>query len=158
DISPGSSHDRAMLAVDACHGSIGPTCYKRAMDGLPATLLTHALLPWLSLGWLAYLVSLAIWIVLQKRSPLSTWAWILSLAALPLIGFVIYFYLGPTRIRRQRIKRQRLRAQHRVRASGDAELAAGLPRRKRGLSDLVEKATGAPVSSLTDVELLVGGE
>lgn len=128
------------------------------MDGLSAMLVTHAVLPWLSLGWLLYLVSLAVWIVLQKRSPLSTWAWILSLAALPLIGFVIYFYLGPTRIRRTRLKRQRLRALHRVRASGDAELAAGLPRRKRGLSDLVDKATGAPVSSLSDAQLLVGGE
>ena len=128
------------------------------MDADPATLITHALLPWLSLGWLLYLVALTVWIILQKRSPLSTWAWILSLAALPLIGFVIYFFLGPTRIRRQRLKRERLRARQQIRASGDAALAAGLPQRKRGLSDLVDKATGAPVSSLVEAELLVGGE
>jgi len=37
-------------------------------------------------GWLAYLVVLASWIVLQKREPIATLSWLLSLALLPWIG------------------------------------------------------------------------
>lgn len=110
-----------------------------------------------SLGWALYLIALGVWIVLQKRSPLSTLAWILTLAALPVLGFLIYFYLGPQKIKRQRLRRARLRHLHRCQAQGDPALAATLPRRKQGLSRLVEAATGAPVSNAAKVELLVGG-
>ena len=108
--------------------------------------------------WAAYLLVLSIWIVLQKRSPLSTLSWILSLALLPLLGFVIYFFLGPQKIRRQRLRRERLRRQHASQARGDQAAAADLPRRKRGLGDLMHKAIGTPVSSLDELRLLVGGE
>jgi len=111
----------------------------------------------LSLGWALYLVALVTWIVLQKRPPLSTLAWIFGLAAVPVLGFVIYFYLGPQKIRRQRLRRARLRHLHRCTPQGDPELAARLPRRKQGLARLIEAATGAPVSNATSVELLVGG-
>src|SRR6185312_11082316 len=46
----------------------------------------------------------------QKREPAATLSWVLSLAALPYLGFVIYFLLGPQRIRRQRMKRIRARS------------------------------------------------
>lgn len=128
-------------------------CYKQAMDDLAAIPLTLGL----SLAWAAYLLVLSSWIVLQKRPPLSTLSWILSLAALPLLGFVIYFFLGPQKVRRQRVRRQRLRRLHHCSARGDPAAAAALPRRKRGLGALVEKATGAPVSTLQSVTLLSSG-
>jgi cardiolipin synthase A/B len=73
------------------------------MEDLAAIPLTLGL----SLAWAAYLLVLSSWIVLQKRPPLSTLSWILSLAALPLLGFVIYFFLGPQKVRRQRLRRRR---------------------------------------------------
>jgi cardiolipin synthase len=108
--------------------------------------------------WAANALLLSVWIVLQKRPPLSTLSWILALALLPVIGFVIYFFLGPQKIRRQRLRRQRLRRLHRERAQGDRVAHDALPRRKRGLGDLVEKAIGTPVSSCARLDLLVGGE
>jgi cardiolipin synthase len=60
-------------------------------------------------GWLAYLVVLASWIVLQKREPIATLSWLFFLALLPWIGLVIYHFLGPRRIRRTRLKRLRVR-------------------------------------------------
>ncbi|MCK7593572.1 cardiolipin synthase [Lysobacter sp. CAU 1642] len=108
--------------------------------------------------WAAHLLILSVWIVLQKRPPLSTLSWILSMALLPVLGFIIYFFLGPQKIRRQRLRRQRLRKQHNAGARRDADAHQALPRRKRGLGDLVERAIGTPVSSLTDLRLLVGGE
>jgi cardiolipin synthase len=108
--------------------------------------------------WAAHLLALSIWIVLQKRPPLSTLSWILSMALLPVFGFVIYFFLGPQKIHRQRLRRQRLRRQHSAGARRDREARDSLPRRKRGLGDLVERAIGTPVSSVTSLDLLVGGE
>ena len=111
-----------------------------------------------SLLWALYLVVLSGWIVLQKRPPLSTLAWILSLAALPVIGFLIYFFLGPQKIRRQRLRRQRLRRFTHCEARAAPELEAGLRRRKQSLSRLIEKASGAPVASASQIDLLVDGE
>ena len=71
----------------------------------------HPHLPlWLGLFWAAYLFWLAGWIVLQKREPVATLSWIMSLALLPLLGLLIYHVLGPQRIRRTRLKRLAARA------------------------------------------------
>src|SRR5690606_23555230 len=126
------------------------------MDALLAAL-PNWMIDWGPPLWAAHLLLLSVWIVMQKRPPLSTLSWILSMALLPVIGFVIYFFLGPQKIRRQRLRRQRLRRQHHAGARRDRAARDALPRRKRGLGDLVEQATGTPVSSLTALELLVGG-
>ena len=44
------------------------------------------MLPTLAILELVYLISLSVWIVLEKRAPVATIAWILALAALPGIG------------------------------------------------------------------------
>ena len=64
---------------------------------------------YLTLGWVAYLIGLGVWIVLQKREPVATISWLVSLATLPYIGFFIYHVLGPRRIRRHRLRRARAR-------------------------------------------------
>ena len=57
----------------------------------------QALWPNLSLAlgtlWLVYIVLLSAWILLQKREPIATLSWLLSLALLPVVGFLIYRYL-----------------------------------------------------------------
>ena len=111
-----------------------------------------------SLAWALYLVVLSVWIVLQKRPPLSTISWIMAMAALPVVGFVVYFFLGPQKIRRQRLRRQRLRKMSRCEASAAPELEAGLRRRKQSLSRLIEKATGSPVASAAEIDLLIDGQ
>ena len=60
---------------------------------------------YLTLAWLFYLLLLCGWIVLQKREPVATLSWLLSLAMLPYLGYVIYFLLGPQKITRQRLRR-----------------------------------------------------
>ena len=88
---------------------------------------------------LVYLVLLGGWIVLQKREPVATLSWLLGLALLPYLGFVIYYLLGPQRIHRQRLRRV-------ARARGAAG-AAG-PRRPRRarveLARLAQATTGLP--------------
>jgi cardiolipin synthase A/B len=126
------------------------------LSALPSAISNHWQL-WLALLWAAHVMALAVWIVLQKRSPLSTLAWVLSLAALPVLGLLLYFVLGPQKIRRQRLRRQRLRQLHRSGAVPDRHAEEGLPRRKQRLGRLIESATGAPISSAQTLSLLVGG-
>jgi cardiolipin synthase len=44
---------------------------------------------YLTLGWVGYLVWVGGWIVLQKREPVATLSWLLGLAALPYLGFLV---------------------------------------------------------------------
>lgn len=105
---------------------------------------------WLLLGWLVYLLGLGTWILLQKREPVATLSWLLSLAALPYLGFVIYYFFGPQKIVRQRRRRQRHRA--RLPAT-EAELADGLLE----LRHLAQACTGIPACTAQTVQLLVDG-
>ena len=73
-----------------------------------ASTLPH-LAGWITLAWLLYLVPLCTWIILQKREPVATLSWLLSLALLPYVGYLVYFLLGPQRIKRHQLRRTRAR-------------------------------------------------
>lgn len=68
------------------------------------------LLTLLTIAELVYVVGLATWILFEKRSPVATLAWILSLIALPYVGFVLFFFFGPRRLDRKRLSVRRLRS------------------------------------------------
>ena len=68
----------------------------------------------LTVAEIVYVVVLATWILFEKRPAVSTIAWILSLIALPYIGFIIFFLLGPRRLVRKRLKFSRARGQARA--------------------------------------------
>lgn len=102
---------------------------------------------------------LSIWIVMQKRAPVSTMSWILSLSLLPFVGFLIYYFLGPQRLRKQRLKRLRSRAS--VLAPADLAMLRdareSAPPALRQMAALGTATCGLPVSSATGIELLSGG-
>src|SRR5690606_37378734 len=75
---------------------------RQAWDALAST---PDLRLYLGLGWLLYLLLLGGWIVLQKREPVATLSWLLGLALLPYVGFLVYHVFGPQRIERQRLRR-----------------------------------------------------
>lgn len=106
---------------------------------------------WLTVAWLAYLLWLGGWILLQKREPAATLAWLMCLAFLPYIGFFIYYLFGPQKIERHRLRRARRRvAMAGLEAESDNPEYAELQR-------MVLGTTGFPPSSATRVELLVDG-
>ncbi len=74
------------------------------------------LLTILTIAEIVYVVVLATWILFEKRPPVSTLAWILSLVALPYVGFIVFFFLGPRRLVRKRLHHRRARG--RVSSSG----------------------------------------
>ena len=104
---------------------------------------------WLSVGWLAYLLWLGSWIVLQKREPVATISWLVSLAALPYIGFFVYYLFGPQRIRRHRLRRAR------ARVGMPGEMPAGEDAVE--LARLGQATTGLPPTTARSVRLLVDG-
>ncbi len=105
----------------------------------------------LALLWFVYVLLLGSWILLQKREPIATLSWLLSLALLPFIGFLIYHFLGPTRIKRHRIKRFRSKSNLMpLLDSNTSQNASALMKLTLSSSDF------AP-SSANDVQLLVNG-
>jgi cardiolipin synthase len=113
---------------------------------------------WLGIGWALYLSALSVWIVLQKRPPVSTLAWILTLAALPVLGFVIYHWLGPVRIRRQQLKRRRSRRRLEREPLSECDVLAALasPLEQRQ-ARLVERLTRLAPTTAQRIELLSDG-
>jgi len=107
---------------------------------------------YLTLAWILYLVPLCGWIVLQKREPAATISWVLSLALLPYLGYLIYFLLGPQKIKRQRLRR------HVSRSGMDAYTAdSGLGPDSTELGVLARAITGLPATATNSARLLVDG-
>lgn len=106
---------------------------------------------YLTVAWLAYLIGLGVWIVLQKREPVATLSWLMGLAALPYVGLLIYVLIGPQRIKRFRLRRSRAR----VAALTEAEKSERSEQRELG--KLATATTHFLPSSATDVQLLIDG-
>ena len=91
--------------------------------------------------------------MLQKREPVATLSWLLGLALLPYLGFLVYHVFGPQRIERQRLRRARSRE----------SMAGTVPVDQTGHADAAELArlgatsTGLAPSTARDVRLLVDG-
>lgn len=129
--------------------------------------ITWSSLPWLRIlgvAWGIHIVILSIWIVLQKRPPISTLSWIFSLAFLPYLGFAIYHFVGPQKLKRQHYRRLLAKTalqEHsyllHLREQALSEESAPSPSMMR-LARLVNNASGFPVTTATSIQLLVDGE
>lgn len=106
---------------------------------------------------IVYVVGLSTWILLEKRSPVATVAWILALFALPYLGFVVFYFLGPRRLRRKQLRHARARAASRavdaapVEDEDEGAVATEVQR-------LAVRAGGSPLSAASCVALLHDGE
>lgn len=109
----------------------------------------------LTIGELLYVVVLAAWILFEKRSPVATLAWILALIALPGVGLVVFFLLGPRRIKRRRLKHARARgaveAALKLMRGEDAE--ANVPESSRAMMRLLTQTGEPPPSRASAVDV-----
>ena len=125
-----------------------------------ATLLSHEHVALaLSVSWTLYVIVMSIWILMQRSSPVATLSWLLSMAALPVFGLVIYYYFGPQRLRRQRIRRLRSRKNSKVQA-GIHKLKNRITdneQRLHQVSRLIQATSDFPLSLASKLELLVDG-
>ena len=108
-----------------------------------------------SIGLALYVVYLSLltgYIVLQKREPVATLSWILSLAALPYAGLLIYYLLGPQKVQRQNIRRGRHRddmSSYRAVCPVDDNASE--------LAKIAQSTTGLPPTTATRLEWLIDG-
>lgn len=111
--------------------------------------------PWLIVvllvAWLTYLVVLGVWIVMQRSEPVATLAWVMALAFLPYVGFLIYYVFGPQRIHRSGRRRTAAHEAVGARGKGDAGKDAV------ALDRMGQAMTGFPATTASRVELLVDG-
>lgn len=103
-------------------------------------------------AYVLYLLWIVSWIILQKREPVATLSWVLSLAALPYLGLLIYYWLGPQKVKRQRLRRGRSRSGMESYSSvcpPDADCTE--------LAKIAQSTTGLAPSSATEALWLVDG-
>jgi cardiolipin synthase A/B len=62
---------------------------------------------WLAVGEVVWAIGLCIWIILERRSPAATFAWVLTLIWLPVVGIPLYLIFGPRRLRRKKLRHRR---------------------------------------------------
>ena len=122
--------------------------------------MQHPIATALTIAEALYVVVLSAWIALEKRNPSATLAWILTLMALPGVGFVIYFFFGPRRLKKRRLRR--MRAQQAVGRPSETVDAISLGdssvlRDVAGIVRIGETADKSRLSVATGVELLVDG-
>ena len=104
-------------------------------------------------GWV---VAIAVTIILERRSPVATFAWIGTLAWLPVVGIAVYYFFGPRRLRRRKMRLQAsakriARAARAFDERMDDERWSGLARAAMSLGE-------APPLAADDVEVFTEGD
>ncbi len=113
--------------------------------------MPHWLIVLLVIAWPVYMIVLSVWIVMQRSEPVATLSWIMALAFLPYVGFLIYYILGPQRIKRSGNRRD---------AAHKAVGARGQTKASKDASELgcmVQAMTGFPPTTASKVDLLIDG-
>jgi cardiolipin synthase len=121
--------------------------------------LPHHLGAWLVLLWIVYAIALAVWVIMQKREPAATLAWVFSLVFLPYLGFLVFYLFGPRKFHRsERRRRGSYDAIRKAFAPADAQGNAESPHDLSvQLTRLVQTATGMPLTTCDKIQLLVNG-
>ena len=117
-------------------------------------------------GWaialeVVWVVGMSAYIVLERRPPLATVAWIVGLAYLPILGFLVYYFLGPRRLNRKRRRRITARSSKRAKSSAAAPNRAAaaevLGHTGARLAAIAAGTEQAPPLPATDVRLFDRG-
>lgn len=110
--------------------------------------------------WTLYIVAMGGWILLQKRSPVSTLTWILTLSFIPVLGFFIYYLFGPKKIIRHRLSRSRSRqiVERNYAIWSPFIQTEDFPDAYKSMARLIFNITNIPLCHPMDYRLLSGGE
>ncbi len=105
-------------------------------------------------------------LLLLKKRPTATLAWLWAIIFIPYAGALAYFAIGTDRLRRQRLKRRRMFSAHAARQplaahTSDAATTAlvkALPRRDQQFLALLSRINELPISSAQEVRILRNSE
>ena len=119
---------------------------------------------WMAVGEAVWVIALCVWIILERRSPTATLAWVLALAWLPVLGIPLYLLIGPRRLRRKKLRHRRSRsrvieASQSWREPADAVSRASLPAGNSPQLVKLAESVRQPVAAQAErVDLLLGGD
>jgi len=104
-------------------------------------------------------LAMTIVIVLQRRSPAATIAWLLVLALLPIVGWMVYRLIGPQRLERRKLRRRVTRklVEEAIGALHEIE-TEGPMRHREQLARVAIAAGEAPPLRADGIELYTEGE
>lgn len=125
-------------------------------------MLADHLTALLSLAWLLWIALVAVGLILERRSPTATLAWLLALLFMPYFGFLVYLLFGPRRLHRRRLRYGRARARliQSTHHLPPGQIPPGFPDAglERSLARLLERlGQGAPIPA-TGLTLLETGD
>jgi cardiolipin synthase A/B len=110
-------------------------------------------------GITIWAVVMAVAIIQQRRSPAATIAWLLVLALLPIVGWVLYRLIGPLRLERRKLRRRVTRKLVEEAIGALQEIESEGPMRHREQLARVAIAAGeAPPLRADHIELYTEGE
>lgn len=78
-----------------------------------------------------WVIGFSFWLILQRRSPTATIAWVIVLAWLPIFGIAVYQFFGPPRLRRKKLKRAKARSLVSARKTAELPLIQDVSRLMR---------------------------
>ena len=117
---------------------------------------------WTALVGTAFAVSalvMAVAIVQQRRPPAATIAWLLVLVLLPIVGWLVYRFIGPQRLERRKYRRRVTRKLVEEAAGALLEIRCATPMQHREQLARVALAAGeAPPLRACDLALYTEGE
>src|ERR1035437_6427844 len=105
-------------------------------------------------------------LVLLKKRPAATLAWLWAIIFIPLLGALAYLAFGTHRLKRRRLKRRNLfsarASRQRIPDSTTDKATAGLlqdlPRRDRQFLQLLSRINQLPISSAENLRILPNSE
>ncbi|MEE9384439.1 MAG: cardiolipin synthase [Nannocystaceae bacterium] len=114
----------------------------------------------LEIAFLSYVLTISLIVILERRRPASTLAWLLALIFIPVVGLAVYVLIGRRRIRRHRRRRARRSANPTDETRDVARLSEipdGLGQPLSGLVRLAMRTAAAPLRRAENVEILHDG-
>jgi cardiolipin synthase len=116
---------------------------------------------WLvELLFVAYVLVGILLVILERRHPRTTLAWVLAIILLPILGMLAYLLIGRRPYRRH-VRRCRLRREAAAEAMSQLDRLDSLPDElrgpERGLVQLALRSAAAPLRRARDIELLGAG-
>lgn len=112
----------------------------------------------LALLEVAWVLAMSVWVLLERRPPVSTIAWILGLAAMPLVGIPVYLFLGPRRLDRKKLRMAVARRTQRWRLEAWERAASAAPPYPESLMRLATRLGTAPPETATSLTLYAHGD
>ncbi|HGG56405.1 MAG TPA: hypothetical protein ENK31_01270, partial [Nannocystis exedens] len=112
----------------------------------------------LELLFVAYALVIAGTVMLERRRPTSTLAWILAMVFLPLLGLIAYLLVGRRRVRKRiRLRERRplhpLEQTRQIAAIDDIDDIEALPHLQRGLAKLALRTTKTPLRHAHEAQI-----